>query len=75
MTRREFFQSVLKTAAAVAIGAYLISDKSRTLNIFNKTMVRDKVSSRRFIRAVRQKRYPGSIRPLSDINTQGKWRG
>ena len=60
MTRREFIQFVLKTASAIAIGIYFITDK---------------VSPRKFIRAVRQKRYPGSIKQLSNINTQGKWRG
>jgi hypothetical protein len=60
MTRREFFKFVLKTASAVAIGAYFITDK---------------VSPRKFIRAVRQKKYPGSVKTLSDINTQGKWNG
>jgi hypothetical protein len=60
MTRREFVQFVLKTASAIAVGAYFITDK---------------VSPRRFIRAVRQKKYPGSVKQLSNINTQGKWRG
>ena len=60
MTRREFVQFVLKTASAIAVGAYVITDK---------------VSPRRFIRAVRQKKYPGSVKQLSNINTQGKWRG
>jgi hypothetical protein len=60
MTRREFFQSVLKIAAAAAIGAYVITDK---------------VSPRRFIRASWQKKYPGSVKQLPNIFTQGKWRG
>ncbi len=60
MTRREFIQFVLKTASAIAVGAYVISKK---------------VSPRKFIRAVRNKKYPGSIKQLSNINTQGKWNG
>jgi hypothetical protein len=60
MTRREFIQFVLKTASAIAVGTYFITKK---------------VSPRKFIRAVRQKKYPGSVRMLSDINTQGKWSG
>jgi hypothetical protein len=60
MTRREFFQSVLKTVMAIAIGAYVIADK---------------VSPRRFIRAIQQKKYPGSVKQLPNIFTQGKWRG
>ncbi len=60
MTRREFIQFVLKTSSAIAVGAYFIADK---------------VSPRKFIRAVRQKKYPGSVKQLSNINTQGKWSG
>jgi len=64
MTRREFVQFVLKTASAIpiciGIGAYFITEK---------------VSPRKFIRAVRQKKYPGSVKQLSNINTQGKWNG
>jgi hypothetical protein len=60
MTRREFFQSVLKIVTAIALGAYFIADK---------------VSPKRFIQAVRQKRYPGSVKQIPNIFTQGKWRG
>jgi hypothetical protein len=60
MTRREFFKFVLKTASAVAVGAYFITEK---------------VSPRKFIRAVRQKKYPGSVKQLPNVYTQGKWRG
>lgn len=60
MTRREFVQFILKTASAIAVGVYVIGDK---------------VSPRKFIRAERLKKYPGSIKQLSNINTQGKWNG
>jgi hypothetical protein len=60
MTRREFFQFVLKTVSAIAVGAYFIADK---------------VSPKRFIQAIRQKRYPGSVKQLPNVFTQGKWRG
>jgi hypothetical protein len=30
---------------------------------------------RRFIYALRHKKYPGTVKPLSNINTQGKWSG
>jgi hypothetical protein len=32
-------------------------------------------SPRKFIRAVRQKKYPGPVKPLGDISKQGKWSG
>jgi len=60
MTRREFFKFVLKTASAVVVGAYFITEK---------------VSPRKFIRAARQKKYPGSVKQLPNVYTQGKWRG
>ena len=34
-----------------------------------------KAAPRRFIRAVRFKKYPGSVRPMGDISKQGKWSG
>jgi hypothetical protein len=60
MTRRVFFQYVLKTASAFVLAAYLVGES---------------VSPRKYIRALRHKNYPGSIKPLSNINTQGKWSG
>jgi hypothetical protein len=30
---------------------------------------------RKFINAIRYKKYPGIVKPLSNINTQGKWSG
>ena len=60
MTRRQFIQFVLKTASAFAIGAYFIGEK---------------VLPRKFIYAIRYKKYPGIVKPLSDIKTQGKWSG
>jgi hypothetical protein len=60
MTRRQFIQFVLKTASAFAIAVYFIGEK---------------VLPRKFINAIRYKKYPGIVKPLSDINTQGKWSG
>jgi hypothetical protein len=62
MTRREFIQFVLKITSAIAIDAVAIGEK---------------VSPRKFIRAIRHKKYPGSIKELSNINinTKGKWNG
>jgi hypothetical protein len=30
---------------------------------------------RKFVWAIRVKKYPGSLRPLGDIHKQGKWSG
>jgi hypothetical protein len=56
MTRREFFKSIFKIAAAAAVGIYVFTDKAS-------------------IKAFRHKKYPGSIKQLPNIFTQGKWRG
>jgi hypothetical protein len=34
-----------------------------------------KAAPRRFVRAFRVKKYPGSVRPLRDISKQSKWSG
>jgi hypothetical protein len=60
MTRREFMQCVLKTASVIAVGAYFITQKALP---------------RKFMQAIRQKKYPGIIKQLSNVYTQGKWRG
>jgi hypothetical protein len=72
MTRREFVQFVLKTASAIAVGAYVITDKVSPRRLVLRSELLRRVA---FIRAVRQKKYPGSVKQLSNINTQGKWRG
>jgi hypothetical protein len=60
MTRRKFIQQFLKAGAAVIVGACWIAKKA---------------SPRRFIRAVKLGKYPGSLRPLPDIHKQSKWSG
>jgi hypothetical protein len=60
MTRRKFIRKLIKTGLSIAVGSsWLIS----------------KVSPRKFIRAVRVKKYPGRLKPLSDIPRQSKWSG
>jgi len=60
MTRRKFIRKLIETGSAIAfISAWLIS----------------KVSPRKFIRAVRVKKYPGHLKPLGDIFGQSKWSG
>jgi hypothetical protein len=60
MTRRKFIGYVVKIPLAIAIGAWFIAEK---------------VIPCRFTRAVRFGKYPGHLKPLSDINTQSKWSG
>jgi hypothetical protein len=60
MTRRKFIQELLKAGVAVVIGVCWVAKK---------------VSPRRFVWAGRLKKYPGSLKPLQDVNTQSKWSG
>jgi DNA topoisomerase VI subunit A len=32
-------------------------------------------ATRKFVRAIRLKDYPGSVKPLGDVSKQGKWSG
>jgi len=60
MTRRKFIQELIKGGAAIVVGVYWLAEKT---------------SPRKFIRAVRLGKYPGSLKPLADIHKQGKWSG
>jgi hypothetical protein len=60
MTRRKFIKQVLKAGAAIIVGVSWLTEKA---------------SPRRFIRAVRLGKYPGSLKPLQDVDKQGKWNG
>ncbi|HUW19965.1 MAG TPA: hypothetical protein VMW16_11745 [Sedimentisphaerales bacterium] len=60
MTRRKFIAKLIKAASAVIVGAGWLAGKA---------------DPRRFVRAIRLTKYPGSLRPLGDISKQGKWSG
>lgn len=60
MTRRKFICTLMTVGSAIALGASWLASKA---------------SPRRFVRAVRTKKYPGSLKPLGDISKQGKWSG
>jgi hypothetical protein len=60
MTRRKFIQKSIGAASAIIAGAGWLAKRA---------------DPRRFVRAVRLKVYPGSLRPLEDILKQGKWSG
>ncbi len=60
MTRRKFIESIFKFGAAVIIGGPWAAKK---------------VLPEKFIYAIKLDKYPGTIKPLSDITKIGKWRG
>jgi hypothetical protein len=60
MTRRKFIQELLKAGSAIIVSVYWLAEKT---------------SPRRFVRALRLKKYPGSLKPLRDIHQQSKWSG
>jgi hypothetical protein len=60
MTRRKFIQELLKAGASIVIGVCWLVKKA---------------SPRRFVRAVRLNKYPGSLKSLPDVQKQGKWSG
>jgi hypothetical protein len=50
----------MEAAAAIAVGAVWLAEKT---------------SLKRFVRAGRVKDYPGTLKPLGDINNRSKWSG
>jgi hypothetical protein len=60
MTRRKFIQELIKVGSAIIVGVYWLAEKA---------------SPRKFVRALRLKKYPGSIKPLQDVYKQSKWSG
>jgi len=60
MTRRKFIRKLMGAGSMIVAGASLFVKKA---------------TPRKFIRAVRFKKYPGSLRPMGDISKQGKWSG
>ncbi len=60
MTRRKFIRYAAETAVTIAVGAWVLAEK---------------VAAKVFVRAEQFGKYPGKVKPLSDINTQGKWSG
>jgi len=60
MTRRKFIQKIMQTAAAIAIGAAWLAEKT---------------GLKKFVHAERLKKYPGIVKPLGNVNNQSKWSG
>ncbi len=60
MTRRKFIEKLIKAGSVIIVGGWHLTKKA---------------SPRRFVRALRIKKYPGSLKPLRNIHKQGKWSG
>jgi len=60
LKRRNFILRLIGAGALAAVAACRLAGKA---------------SPRKFLRAVRMKKYPGSVSPLRKIGTQGKWSG
>ncbi len=60
MTRRQFIEYTVKTIAAIAAGAWVLAER---------TVVRV------FVRAEKAGKYPGTVKSLSGVNSQGRWGG
>jgi len=67
MTRRKFIRKLIKTGSAIAVGVSWLINKAAPLP--------QGILRRKFIWAVRVKKYPGPLKPLRDISKQGKWSG
>jgi hypothetical protein len=60
MKRRKFIQKLINTGLAVIAGTCWLAKKA---------------TPRKFVWAIRLKKYPGSLKPLQDISKQSKWSG
>ena len=60
MTRRKFFQKLIKAGSAIIFGGWWLAKKA---------------APRKFVRAIKLNKYPGSLKPLGDIHKQSKWSG
>ena len=60
MTRRKFIQKLIKGSSAIIVSVCWLAKKA---------------APRKFVRAIRLKKYPGSLKPLQDFLKQSKWSG
>jgi len=60
MTRRIFIRRLIVAGSAIVAGTSWFIKKA---------------TPRKFIRAVRFKKYPGPVKPMENILKQGKWSG
>ena len=60
MTRRKFIRKLIKASSVIVVGVLWLAKNA---------------TQRKFVRAFRVKKYPGSLKPLRDISEQSKWSG
>lgn len=60
MTRRKFINKIIITGSAILAGISFLAKNP---------------TPRKFMRAMRIKKYPGRLKPLRDISKQSKWSG
>jgi hypothetical protein len=60
MTRRKFIGKLIKAGSAIVVGTWWLAKKA---------------APRRFVRAVKLTKYPGTLEPLENIDKQSKWSG
>jgi hypothetical protein len=60
MTRRKFIRKLIKASSVIVVGISWLAKNA---------------TPRKFVRAFRVKKYPGSLKPLRDISEQSKWSG
>lgn len=59
MTRRQFLRKVVKAGSAIFVGTWWLV----------------RTAPRKFVRAVRLNKYPGSVKALPKILNSSNWRG
>jgi len=60
MTRRKFVQKLIKAGSAIIVGAWWLAEKA---------------TPRKFVWALKTKKFPGSLKRLRNITKQSKWSG
>ena len=60
MTRRKFINKLITTGSIILAGISWLAKNT---------------TPRKFVRAMRIKKYPGRLKPLRDISKQCKWSG
>lgn len=60
MTRRKFIQKLIKASSVIVVGVCWLAKRA---------------SPRKFVRAVRLRKYPGSLGRLRNIDKEGEWSG
>lgn len=73
VTRRKFFRRFLKAGAVIVVGVSW-GGRDGSKGRFSRGAQRNG-SPRKFVRAIRFRKYPGSLKPLPNIYEQSKWRG